>query len=327
MKAAFFERTGLARDVLQVGELPGPKAGNGEVLVRIHASGVNPSDVKTRSGKSGRPLMSAQTIPHNDGAGVIAEVGPGVGKERIGERVWLHNTVWARPLGTAAEFVAVPAEDAVHLPDGLSFAEGACLGVPLLTAYHGVMLNGSVTEKFVFVTGGAGAVGHYAVQIAKEKGARVIASVSSEQKAKVALDAGADHVLNYRQDDLAEEVSRITDGRGVDHYIEVNLSANCPHLAGLLAFGAMVAVYGSGDGAVCVPSSALGAKQIRMYFYNVYSLPQPVLSAAKSDLAGMLEAGRLQHVIAARFSLDEIASAHEAVERGSLIGNAVIEIP
>ena len=326
MKAAYYERTGPAREVLKVGDVPDPRAKEGEVLVRVRASGVNPSDVKTRGGQSGRPAFSGRRVPHNDGAGVIVAVGAGVDESRIDERVWLHNTIWDRPLGTAAELVAIAAADAVPLPDAIGFAEGACFGVPLLTAYHGVALHGPVAGKWVFVTGGAGAVGHYAVQIAKAKGARVIASVSSEAKANAAKEAGADHVLNYRTQDLAAAVSSITDGRGVDHVIEVNLSVNGPTLHQLLAYGASVAVYGSDGALASVESRTLRVKQVAMHFYNVYALRQEVLRVAKADLATILDTHRLRTLIAARFPLDRIADAHEALERASLIGNAVIEV-
>lgn len=325
MKAAYFERTGPARDVLKVGEIPDPSLKAGEALVRIRVSGVNPSDVKTRGGSSGRPALG-KVVVHNDGAGEIVAVGAGVSDGRVGERVWLHSTDWTKPLGTAAELVAAPAANAEPLPDGYGFDEGACFGVPLLTAYHGVMVAGPVHGKTVFVTGGAGAVGHYAVQIAKAKGATVIASVSSDTKAKAARDAGADHTVNYRNEDVPAAVAKITGGKGVDHYIEVNLSANGKMLDKLMATAGRIAVYGSDEALAAFESRALRVKQAVMYFYNVYALPQEVLRAAKADLAKMLKARRIETLIAERFTLDRIVEAHEAVESGRLIGNAVVEV-
>jgi NADPH2:quinone reductase len=325
MKAAYFEKTGPARDVLKQGELPDPSPKEGEVLVRVRVSGVNPSDVKTRGGSSGRAALG-KVIVHNDGAGEIVAVGAGVAKSRVGERVWLHNTDWTKPLGTAAELVAAPAANAEPLSEEYSFAEGACFGVPLLTAYHGVMVAGPVEGKTVFVTGGAGAVGHYAIQIAKAKGAMVIASVSSDAKAKAARDAGADHTVNYRSEDVPATVARITGGKGVDHYVEVNLSANGKMLDKLMAYAGRIAVYGSDEPVVAFESRALRVKQAVMYFYNVYALSPEVLRAAKADLAKMLKAKRLQTLIAERFTLDRIVEAHEAVESGRLIGNAVVEV-
>ena len=325
MKAAYFEKTGPARDVLKIGDLPDPSPKEGEVLVRVRVSGVNPSDVKTRGGSSGRPSLG-KVVVHNDGAGEIVAVGAGVDKSRIGERVWLHNTDWTKPLGTAAELVAAPAANAEPLPGGYGFDEGACFGVPLLTAYHGVMVAGPVAGKTVFVTGGAGAVGHYAIQIAKAKGATVIASVSSDAKAKAARDAGADHTVNYRSEDVPAAVAKITGGKGVDHYVEVNLSANGKMLDKLMAYAGRITVYGSDEPIAAFESRALRVKQAVMYFYNVYALPPEVLRAAKADLAKMLKAKRLQTLIAERFTLDRIVEAHEAVESGRLIGNAMVEV-
>src|SRR5688572_8317455 len=178
MRAAWYEKIGPAGEVLQVGEMPAPEPGPGEVRVRIHASGVNPSDWKTRAGL--RPMTFPRVIPHSDGAGIIDRVGVGVPESRLGDRVWTWNAQWKRPFGTAAEFVVLPAEQAVSLPDGVAFDEGACLGIPALTAHRAVTIDGSVESQTVLVSGGAGAVGSYAIQFAKLLGAsRIIATVSS----------------------------------------------------------------------------------------------------------------------------------------------------
>src|SRR5690348_15971075 len=222
MRAAFYESHGPAREVLSVGEQPTPAPAAGEVRVRIKASGVNPSDVKSRRRGSGFPL----TIPHSDGAGVIDAVGPGVDPARVGERVWLWNGQWRRPFGTAAEFIALPSAQAVPLPDAVSFEVGACLGIPFLTAWRAVHRRPVRVGDSLLVAGGAGAVGHYAVQLASRAGYRVIASVSSAEKAAVAQAAGAQATVNYREEDLAAAVQRFTGGAGVDRVIEVNLCAN-----------------------------------------------------------------------------------------------------
>lgn len=326
MKAAFIERTGPAREVLQVGDLPDPAPAAGEVLVRVHVAGINPSDVKTRGGSSDRPPFAEPVVIHNDGAGEIVAVGAGVDKGRVGERVWLHNTDWVRPLGTAAELVAAPAANDEPLLDGYGFDEGACFGVPLLTAYHGVMAGGPVDGRTVFVTGGAGAVGHYCVQIARAKSATVIASVSSDAKAAAAKDAGADHTVNYRTEDVPAFVNDVTGGNGLDHYIEVNLSANGRMLEAIMGYEGRVAVYGSDDPVAAFASRMLRVRQVAMYFYNVYALRPDILRAAKDDLATMMQAKRIETLIDKRFTLDEIAAAHEAVEGGRLLGNAVVEV-
>ena len=172
MRAAWYEANGTARDVLRIGEIPDPEPGPGEVRVRLRASGVNPSDVKTRGGS--RPMSGPRIIPHSDGAGTIDAVGPGIPQSRIGERVWIWNGQWKRPFGTAADMIALPAEQAVKLPEGTGFAEGACLGIPALTAYRALATDGGVSGASVLVAGGAGAVGHYAVQMAKLMGAREV---------------------------------------------------------------------------------------------------------------------------------------------------------
>jgi NADPH:quinone reductase len=195
MKAVWYERSGSAREVLQYGELPDPEPGPGDVRVRLHASGVNPSDWKTRSGT--RPMVAPRVIPHSDGAGVIDRVGPGVDPARLGERVWIWNGQWRRAFGTAATLIALPSEHAVRLPDGTSFEAGACLGIPALTAHRAVTIDGLPEGQSVLVAGGAGAVGHYAIQFAKLLGAaQVIATVSSDEKAAHAKAAGADEIIN-----------------------------------------------------------------------------------------------------------------------------------
>lgn len=325
MKAAYIERTGPAREVLQVGEIADPTPGEGEVLVRVRVAGINPSDVKSRAGANARTI-DGRVVIHNDGAGEIVAVGRGVDEGRIGERVWLHNTRYARPLGTAAELVAAPAADAEPLLDGYGFEEGACFGVPLLTAYHGVLVAGPVEGHTVLVTGGAGAVGLYAIQVAKRKGATVIASVSSNAKAEVARAAGADHTVDYRAGDLVAEVAELTAGRGADHYVEVNLSVNGPTMPHLVASGGSVAVYGSDEARTTFDASVLRRKLATMHFYNVYVLPPAVLRAAKDDLARLLRSDPITTLVDERFTLERIVDAHEAVESGRLVGNAVIDV-
>src|SRR5581483_10741756 len=207
MKAAWYERNGPARDVLTVGEMPDPEPGGGEVRIRIHASGINPADWKSRGGPS-RPMAFPRVIPHSDGAGVIDRVGPGVPTRRVGERVWIWNGQWKRPFGTAAEFIALPAAQAVPLPEHVSFAEGACLGIPAMTAYHAVALAGLGAGSRVLVSGGAGAVGQYVIQFAKRAGATVLTTISSAEKAAAAREAGADHTIDYKREDVGARVKQ-----------------------------------------------------------------------------------------------------------------------
>lgn len=328
MKAAWYERTGLAREVLQIGELPTPDPGDGEVRVRLATSGVNPSDVKTRAGLRSATLPYARVVPHSDGAGVIDAVGAGVSSSRIGERVWIWNAAWKRPNGTAAQYVVLPAAQAVRLPDAVPFDAGACLGIPALTALHAVRVDGGVTGKTVLVTGGAGAVGHYAIQMARLAGARrVFATVSSPDKAALAREAGADLAFDYRREDVAARVLEATDGEGVDRVIEVDFGANVAvSLASVKAEGEIV-VYGSGKPEITVPFFPALVKSVRLRFFIVYNLSADDRAAALAQLTAWLEQGRLQHVVASRFPLESIVEAHEQVESGRAIGNVVLEIP
>ena len=215
MQAAYYERNGPAREVLRIGEIQTPRAGPGEVRVKLAASGVNPSDVKSRQGST-RKIAFPRVIPHSDGAGVIDEVGDGVSKSRIGERVWVWNGQWRRAFGTAAEFIVVPTTQAVALPSNVSFEAGACFGIPAMTAIHAVILAKATKDTTLLVSGGAGAVSQYVIQFAKAQGATVITTVSSPEKAKAAREAGADHTIDYKRESVGERVMEITGKRGVD---------------------------------------------------------------------------------------------------------------
>ena len=327
MKAAFYERTGRASDVLCIDEMPTPIPGPGEVRVRVVWSGVNPSDVKARAGARTKSLPFPRIIPHSDGAGVIDQVGAHVPSTRVGERVWVWNAGWMRAFGTAAQYVVLPAEQAVLLPENTELAAGACLGIPVLTAYHAVMVDGGVAGKNMLVAGGAGAVGHYAIQLAKIKGARqIIATVSGPEKAALAREAGADLVLNYKTDDLLSAVQEATDGQGIDRILEVDLAANIHTDIALLRPYGNVIVYGSGAADIPVPFSAAIRKGLHLYFFIVYNLPPDVRNRAIEDLSLLLADDRLIHNIAARLPLAQIAEAHDLVESGRIMGNVVLEV-
>ena len=223
MRAAFYEMNGTARDVLRLGDVETPVVGAGEVRVRLKTSGVNPSDVKSRSGIVMK-MRYPRVIPHSDGAGVIDEVGAGVDPARRGERVWIWNAQWLRPSGSAAEYVVLPAAQAVPLPAHIGDDAGACLGIPALTAQHAVTLAGPLAGKTLLISGGAGAVAHYAIQIAKAGGATVIATISSAEKASLVTAAGADVAIDYRTENVGAVVKKHTGGRGVDVVIELDLA-------------------------------------------------------------------------------------------------------
>lgn len=328
MLAAHYERTGAARDVLQVGEVPTPTPAPGEVRVRLATSGVNPSDVKSRAGLRSTVLAFARIVPHSDGAGVIDAVGEGVPATRVGERVWTWNAAWQRASGTAAQFITLPSAQAVLLPANTPFDAGACLGIPALTALHAVRMDGGVAGRTVLVAGGAGAVGHYAVQMARLAGARrVIATVSSEQKAALARQAGADLVLDYKRDDVAARVHEATAEAGVDRVIEVDFAANVTLDFALVKPEGDIVVYGSGKPEIAVPFFPAIVKNVRVRFFIVYNLAPADRSAAIAQLASWLDHGRLQHNVAARIPLERVTEAHELVESGRAAGNVVVEIP
>jgi NADPH2:quinone reductase len=327
MQAAFYESTGSAREVFSIGEIPTPVPGPGEVRVRLAWSGVNPSDVKSRAGSRTKALPFPRIIPHSDGAGVIDQVGPDVPSSRVGERVWVWNAGWMRPFGTAAQYVVLPAEQAVLLHENTDLAAGACLGIPALTAYHAITAAGGVSGKSILVAGGAGAVGHYAIQLAKIKGARqVITTVSGPEKAILAREAGADLILNYRTDDVLSATQEATDGQGVERIIEVDFAANVQTDIALLRPYGEVVVYGSGTADIPVPFSPAIRKGVHLYFFIVYNLPPDVRQAAIADLSLLLKDNRLIHNIAARLPLERIAEAHEMVERGQVNGNVVLAV-
>ena len=325
MRAAWYEKNGTARDVLTVGDMPAVAPGPGEVRVALKTSGVNPSDVKTRIGS--RPMTAPRIVPHSDGAGTIESVGAGVPTSRVGERVWIWNGAWKRSFGSAAEMITLPAEQAVAMPESVSFEAGACLGIPALTAYRALATDGGVAGASVLVTGGAGAVGHYAIQMARLMGAaRVIATVSSPAKATHASEAGADATINYKTDDVAARLKDLTGGKGVDRIVEVDISGNAALYPSLLARDGIVAAYGSNQRNFELTFSPLIASGIAIRFFIVYELSPSARQDALERVSRWLSEGSLRHAIAATYPLDRIVDAHETVERGTHVGNVVITL-
>ena len=327
MLAVTYRRVGPADEVLSVTEVEIPSPQAGEVRVKLASSGVNPSDVKSRAGVRSKTLPFPLIVPHSDGAGVIDQVGGGVDPMRVGERVWVWNAAWGRPMGTAAQYVVLPAQQAVTLPDVIDFSAGACLGIPALTAYHAVATEGGVSGKSVLVTAGAGAVGHYAIQFAKLGGAaRLIATVSSDAKGKIAIAAGADAFINYKTEDVGQRCLALTGGRGIDRIIEMDLAANIQSdLAALRSDGEIV-VYGSGAAEIAVPFFASILKNTRYHFFIVYNLNAADRASALARVSRLLRENKLKHQIAARMPLSKAAEAHRLVESGQAVGNVVLDI-
>jgi NADPH2:quinone reductase len=326
MRAAWYTKNGEARDVMIIGELPTPVPGPGDVRVRLAVSGLNPSDVKSRRG---RPVAGELCVPNSDGAGVIDQVGAGVDSSRVGERVWIWNGQWQRPLGTTAEFIVLPAEQAVLLPDTTEFAAGACLGIPALTAFRAVELLGDIAGKTVLIIGASSAVGHYAAQFALIRGARVIGTVGSVDKARHAAAVGVTHTINYKTESVLDRVLELTGGAGVDGLVDMDFSSTAALLGkGLVAPHGVVACYGSNVmGESPFPFRDIMFKSLSMHFVVVYDLLPADRSRAIETLTHLLSEHRLTHTIGAHFALDDIVAAHEAVEGGKVLGNVVIDLP
>lgn len=326
MKAAWFESFGSASDVLTIGELEKPVAGQGEVLVRLEASGVNPSDVKKRAGSFPNLLDDGLIIPHSDGAGVIEAVGGGVETERIGERVWVCEAQYGRRFGSATEYVALDSKRAARLPDNVGFDIGACMGIPAMTAHRCVFADGPVQGQTLVITGGAGRVGHYAVQWASQAGARVIATASNVEDAESCRLAGASVIINHRDDDWAVQVVAANAGQPVDRVIDVEFGANLPAVLDMIRTSGTIVTYSST--VVAEPKLPF----YRMMFMDlvirmviVYAMPEDAKQAAMDDIEAALRDDRLQHRIAHTLPLNEIARAHELIEQGGFRGCVIVK--
>ncbi|MBL6945393.1 MAG: NADPH:quinone reductase [Rhodospirillales bacterium] len=317
MQAAWYSEFGPAEDVLEVGEMDDPQPGPGEVRVRIAVSGVNPVDVKRRRGGRG-DMPAPRVVPHFDGAGTIDMTGSGVPDGRVGERVWVFEANWGRVLGSAAQYVCVPAECAVRLPDSAGFDDGACLGIPALTAHACVFADGPVDGQTVLVTGGTGGVGAYAVQFAALSGARVIATVGSDEKKDVAAALGARHVINYKTEDVVSRVAEITGDKGVSRIVEVEFGGNLETSLQVVKTNAVIAAYAS-DAALepKVPFYRLAYANLTVRHILVFLVPDGLKRQGVDDICRWLEDGKLQSRIAGRYALDDIVAAHAAVAGGA----------
>jgi len=327
MKAISFAEFGPANQVLKASEWPTPDPEPGEVLVKLHKTGVNPSDVKKRAGGFPNLLDDGPVIPHSDGAGVIEGVGSGVPTSRIGERVFVYQAQYARLHGTAAEYVAIDALRAPILPDNTAFDVGACVGIPMLTAHRCVFADGDVADQWVLVTGGAGRVGHYAIQLAQRAGARVIATASNEADALACREAGAEHVVNHREPGWGKQVVEQLGGSQIDRAIDVEFGANLPELLDCLRTGATIATYSS----TVVPEPSLPFRtmmfmDLTVRMVIVYAMPETAKAQAVADIQALLADGGLRHRIAETLPFSEMARAHEIIEDGSVRGCVVVTL-
>ncbi len=323
MLAAQYDTSGPALGELRLVELPRPHAAAGEVLVRLRVSGVNPTDVRARSGRTFDP-GHAQVVPGHDGAGEIVAVGEGVPASRVGERVWLYLAQWRRAQGTAAEWIALPSEQAVALPDERLLDLGAGLGIPALTAHRCLFAAGPIEGAQVLVAGGAGAVGHAAIELARCGGARVATTVSSDEKARLAREAGAELVVNYRTEDAAGAI-RAWAPSGVQRIVEVAVAQNLELDAEVLEAHQEIVSYGAPDKPIELPRAMI-AKNALIRFVLVYTMPDASKRQAVEDVIAALSGGALSALPAVRFPLEQIAAAHDAV-REHTVGKVLVDIP
>jgi len=338
MRAVVYSEVG-GPEVLRLVEKSARAPGPGEVRVAVRVSGVNPTDWKARSRGRDGALAFSELVPNQDGAGTIDAVGDGVSTDRVGERVWLWEAAWGRPEGTAQESVVIPARQAVRLPQGASFDLGASLGIPALTAHRCLTVSalgprelapGVLAGKTVLVAGGAGAVGHAAIQLARWAGARVLSTVSTDQKASLARAAGAEEVVNYRSRDAAERILELAP-KGIDVVVEVAPAANAALDSAVLAANGTVAAYANEGGAdLELKVQELMGRNVRYQFVLVYSVPAAAKDRAVADVTaavtdGALTVGEEEGLPLHRFPLDHTADAHAAVERG-VVGKVLIDI-
>lgn len=327
MKAVYYVRQGAASDVLEYGELLQPVPGAGEVRVRVHVSGVNPTDLKARSG-SGAPMAFPRVVPHQDGSGIIDAVGEGVDPARIGERVWIYEAQSGRSGGTAAEFVTVPVENDVRLPDDVSFAVGASLGIPALTAHRCLFADGDIKARKVLVHGGAGVVGTAAILLAKWAGAWVATTVSNDEQAAIAHENGADLVLNRHKDDVALAIMGATKDAGVDRIVEVDLKANAAVDLMCLARGGVVSTYATRhpDDDLTIPLLKCMLRGYLIRFVFVYSVPKDAKLAGVEAVSACVSAGAYNPRIGLTVGLKDVVKAHQALEQGKVTGKVLVTV-
>jgi len=327
MKAAWFDKFGSAQNVIKVGDYKTPSPKKGEVKIRIKASGVNPSDTKKRAGANPLLLDNGPVIPHSDGAGVIETVGEGIPQSRVGERVWTYNAQYGRQEGTAAEYVCLPSEQAISLPDNSSFEEGAMMGIPAMTAHRAIMADGDVDGKIILVTGGAGRVGYYAIQWGKAFGATVIATASSEKSKEQCSLAGADLIVDHPCEDSVKDILNFTNGRKVDRVVDGDFGINLLPVLDVIKTSGVIATYSSMTNMTpTIPFVRMMFMDLTIRLVLVYAMPLSAKEAAIKDITTFLKQGRLKNRIAATYPLDEIAIAHEVIEKGNSFGSVIISI-
>ena len=324
MRAAWYEKQGPAREVFVLGEMPDPRPAAGEVRIRIAASGINPGDIKKRQDSFGLGMAYPRIVPHSDGAGHVDQVGEGVSSDWVGKAVWCYGAQSYRPFGTAAEFTVVPLDHIAPLPENVSPDQGACLGIPGLTAHRAVHVGGEVAGRTVLVQGAGGAVGMCAVQLARYAGARVIGTVRSSAEEPAARGAGAQEVvLNDRT--LPERMKALAP-EGVDHIVEVAFGANIDADVEMLKMSGSIGAYATDNATPKVPFWLMVFKNIRVFFLGSDDFPAEAKVAATRDLNAALQTGWPGFEIGERIPLAEIARAHELAEHPVRRGRVVVMV-
>jgi NADPH2:quinone reductase len=324
MRAAWYEKQGPAPEVFVVGEMPDPLPGPDEVRIRITASGINPGDVKKRQDSFGIGMPYPRVIPHSDGAGRVDQVGEGVPSDWIGRPVWCYGAQSYRPFGTAAEFTVVPLDHVAPLPETVTLEQGACLGIPGITAHRAVHVGGEVAVRTVLVQGAGGAVGMCAAAIARHAGARVIGTVRSAAEEPTARAAGAHEVILNDQSVLEHVKALAPDG--VDHIVEVAFGANIDADVEMLKMGGSIGAYATDNASPKIPFWLMVFKNIRVFLLGSDDFPTEAKVAASRDLNDALRAGWAGLEIAERIPLAEIARAHELVEHPVRRGRVVVTV-
>ena len=325
MRAAWYNSFGPAEEALIIGELKTPEPKPGEVKIRVYASGVNPSDTKKRLGANPALLDDGPVIPNSDGAGEIVSVGEGVSPSRVGERVWVYNAQYGRRLGTSAEYVCLPSDYAIMLPESVDYNVGAMMGIPAMTSHRCLFADGSVEGQTLLITGGAGRVGYYAIQWAKQFGATVISTASSDASREQCNNAGADLVVRHPSEESVKEMLEYTNGKKIDRIIEGDFGANLLPVLEVLKTGGTIATYSSmTDMNPSIPFVRMMFMDITIRMVLVYEMPKEAKEHAAKDITTMLSQNRFDNRVAKEYSLDDIASAHTLIESGRPHGSVII---
>ena len=326
MKAAWYNSFGPAEEVLKIGEFDTPEPRPGEVKIRIYASGVNPSDTKKRLGANPALLDDGPVIPNSDGAGEIVSVGEGISSSRIGERVWVYNAQYGRQLGTSAEYVCLPSVHAIILPDTVDYSAGAMMGIPAMTAHRCVFSDGAVDSQTLLITGGAGRVGYYAIQWAKQNGSTVIATASSDASREQCVNAGADLIVGHPSDDSVGEIMNFTNGKKIDRIIEGDFGANLLPVLDVLKTSGTIATYSSmTDMNPSIPFIRMMFMDITIRMVLVYAMPDEAKNHAAKDITSALNQNAFHNRVAQEYSIDNISDAHRMIENGEVYGSVIIK--